>query len=122
VLAALAPPATSESGPYSTSADLGGARLELTVDPAVAGENEVHVYLFDRETGAQWDEAKELAVTATLPAEAIGPIELDPRKAGPGHYVVRDAALGVAGEWELDVSSRVSAFEEQRASVEVPIR
>jgi hypothetical protein len=61
-------------------------------------------------------------VTATLPAEAIGPIELDPRKAGPGHYVVRDAALGVAGEWELDVSSRVSAFEEQRASVEVPIR
>jgi copper transport protein len=121
VLAALAPPASTESGPYSTSAELGDARLELTVDPATAGANEIHLYLFDRVSGAQWDEAKEVAIDATLPAEDIGPIELEPRKAGPGHYVVRDAALGVTGEWELAIAGRVSAFAELRAVVEIPI-
>ena len=41
--------------PFSGSADIGPARLELTVDPARVGPNEMHVYLFDRRAGAQWD-------------------------------------------------------------------
>jgi copper transport protein len=122
VLAALAPPASTQAGPFSTSAELGDARLEVTVDPATTGANEIHLYLFDRESGAQWDEAKEVAVTATQTEAQIGPLEEDVRKAGPGHYVVRGAALGVEGDWELAIAARVSAFEELRTVVEVPIR
>jgi copper transport protein len=121
VLAALAPPVSSQAGPYSTSAELGDARLEVSVDPATAGSNEIHLYLFDVESGVQWDEAKEVAVTATQAEAEIGPLEQDVRRAGPGHYVVRDAALGVEGEWRLAIAARVSAFEELRTVVEVPI-
>ena len=39
-------------GPFSGSADLGPARAELTVEPALAGPNEVHLYFFDRADGA----------------------------------------------------------------------
>jgi copper transport protein len=122
VLAALAPPASTSGGPFSASADLGPARLELTVDPATAGSNEIHLYLFDRETGAQWDDPKEVSVSASLSEQEIGPLEEEPRKSGPGHYVIRDAALGVSGEWTLAVSARVSRFDEHRTTVEVPIR
>ena len=54
-LAATAPPAATSGGPVSASADLGPANLELTVDPAAVGANQVHLYLFDRETGAQYE-------------------------------------------------------------------
>ena len=38
--------------PFSTTVNVGPARVEVTVDPARVGPNETHVYLFDRETGA----------------------------------------------------------------------
>jgi copper transport protein len=121
VLAASSPTAAT-GGPFSASAPIGGATLELTVDPAAAGPNEIHIYLFDRETGAQYEEVKELTVRAELPAEDVGPLEIDTRKAGPGHYVARNAPLGVSGDWVLEVAARVSAFEQNEADVEVPIR
>ena len=120
-LAGYSPGATQAGGPYSASADLGPARAELTVEPALAGPNEVHVYFFDRAGGAQWDEAKRLQVRASLPSRRIEPIELPARKAGPGHYVVGGAPLAPAGDWELELIARVSEFDEHRARFQVPI-
>jgi copper transport protein len=86
------------------------------------GPNEMHGYLFDRAAGRQWDEAKELTITAELPEKGIDAIELEPTKAGPGHYVVSGAALGVAGEWTVEVAARVSDFDEFRTKLLVPAR
>ena len=123
LLTLLSPSSSGESaGPFSASAELGPAQLELTVDPATAGPNEIHLYLFDREDGSQYDAAKEVKLTAELPASEIGPLTEDVTKSGPGHYVVRDAQLGVAGDWTLDLSARVSAFEQFETEIEVPIR
>ena len=115
-------PAGRGHGPFSANAVLGPARLELTVDPARAGANQVHLYLFDRRTGRQWDRSKELTIEASLPDRAIGPLELDAQKAGPGHYVIRRADLAPKGDWRLAVTARVSAFDEYDARIEVPIR
>ena len=125
VTAALAgyPPATAvQSGPFSGSAALGPAELEVTVDPAQVGPNQIHLYLFDARSGAQFSRVRELGVTATLPEKSIGPLPLEPQRSGPGHYTVPGAQLGVAGDWKLDVTARVSAFDEYAAAVEVPIR
>ena len=119
--AGYAPSIAESSGPFSGSADLGPARLELTVDPARVGPNEIHVYLFDRSDGKQYDETKELTVMAELPEQRIAPIHFDAIKAGPGHYVVSGAALGVSGDWTVEIVARVSDFDEHRATVEVPI-
>lgn len=122
VLTALSPAARESAGPFSDSATLGPAELELTVDPAAVGANQIHLYLFDRESGAQYREVKEFQVTASLPESGIGPLDLDALKSGPGHYVVRDAQFAPGGDWRLDVSLRISAFDEYATEVEVPIR
>jgi copper transport protein len=121
-LVSYAPTSSSASGPFSTSTTLGPARLELTVDPARAGHNQVHLYLFDRRTGRQFARVKELTVHAELPSRSIGPLHLTAEPAGPGHYVVRRAGIAPRGDWQLDVSARVSAFDEYTTKVEVPIK
>ena len=116
------PPPSSARGPFSDTVDLGPARLELTVDPARPGTNELHLYLFRRSNGAQYDRVKELRVSASLPEKQIGPLHLQAEKAGPGHYVVRRATVAPAGDWVVVLDARVSKFDAYRAEVEVPIK
>jgi copper transport protein len=120
-LAAYAPPSAVGGGPFSAEATLGPAHLELTVDPARPGFNQAHVYLFDRRTGAQFDRVKELTLSARLPDHRIGPIHLKVHAAGPGHWIVRRADLAPAGDWRLDVTARVSAFDAYTTRIEVPV-
>jgi copper transport protein len=121
-LAGYAPSVAEGQGPFSGTAEIGPARLELTVDPARVGPNEMHVYLFDRRDGSQYDATLELTVTAELPQRRIEPIDLEATKAGPGHYVVSGATFGVKGDWTVEIASRISDFDEFRTKVEVPVR
>jgi copper transport protein len=121
-LAGYAPSIAEGTGPFSGTADIGPARLELTVDPARVGPNQIHVYLFDRRDGSQYDATKELTVTAELPEKRIEPIALEPTKAGPGHYVMSGAPLAPEGDWMLRIAARVSDFDEFRTNLEVPVR
>lgn len=121
-LAGYAPATATQSGPFSASASLGPAELEMTVDPARVGSNQVHIYLFNAKNGAQLTGIKELKATATFPEKSIGPLPLEPQLSGPGHYTVQGAPLNAPGDWQLEVSMRVSAFDEYTAKVEVPIR
>jgi copper transport protein len=117
------PPAKAEvapSGPYATTASIGAKELNLVVDPAKAGANEIHLYLTGpdgRPTGV--DEAR---VAASLPSRRLGPIRMHAHRAGPGHYLVPDADLTLAGTWTLRIDLRVGEFEALTKSVSVPIR
>jgi copper transport protein len=93
----------------------------MTVDPARVGSNQVHLYLFDARTGAQFAGAQEVTLSAALPEQDIGPLPLDLRPSGPGHYIAPGAALGVSGDWTLLVTVRVSAFDQYEEEFEVPI-
>ncbi|MET0684002.1 MAG: copper resistance protein CopC [Solirubrobacteraceae bacterium] len=121
-LAGYAPGTAQPTGPYSASAALGPARAELTVEPARAGPNELHLYLFDAKDGTQYDVPRDLTITAALPESGIEPIALDVRKAGPGHYVVGGAPFSPAGDWQLEMAARISEFDELRTRFEVPVR
>jgi copper transport protein len=121
-LVSYAPPATTAAGPHSATAELGPARAELTVDPAQVGANEIHLYLFDSRTGAQFERVRELELELTLPEKRIGPLTAEVEKAGPGHYIVPRAELVPGGDWQLQLRARISEFEEHRAAVEVPVR
>ncbi len=121
-LAGYAPATAVQSGPFSGDVELGPAALEVTVDPARVGSNQIHLYLFDARSGAQFAPIEELKAMATLPEKSIGPLPLEPQRSGPGHYTVQGAQLGVAGDWQLEVTLRVSAFDQYSAELEVPIR
>ena len=120
-LVSYAPSGSVSSGPQSVTASFGPADLQLTVDPARVGPNEMHVYLTDKQTGAQYDRVKEFDVSLVLPAEKLGPLEAETRKAGPGHYVMNGALFGVAGDWEVKLTGRVSEFDAYYATLNVAI-
>jgi copper transport protein len=121
-LTSYPPPGAQAAGPFSASTELGAARLDVTVDPASPGANEIHLYLFNARDGRQWDRAKELTLQLRLPERDIGPLEPRLDKAGPGHYVARRALIAPGGDWRLHVAARVSEFAEHRAVVEVPLK
>lgn len=121
-LASYPPSTTVAAGPVSIAEPIGPARLEATVDPASIGRNEIHLYLLDARTGAQFDRAKELTVRATPPGEDGSPLTLDPHKAGPGHYTVAGGDFAIAGDWEIAVTARISEFDEYRTTFKVPIK
>jgi copper transport protein len=120
-LSGYAPSIAASSGPFAGDVVLGPIRAEVTVDPARAGANQAHLYLFDRRTGAPFGRTKELTVTAALPSRGIAPIPLTPHVAGPGHYVIEGATFGATGDWKVTLTDRVSAFDEYQTSFSVPI-
>ena len=121
-LVSYAPPIDAASGPFATNTTLGPIELEMTVEPAKVGLNTVHMYLIDAKDGAQYTGTKELVVTARLPGKGIGPLPLHPTLAGPGHYILSSAVLSPGGEWQIQITDRVSEFEEYSRTVNVPIR
>lgn len=121
-LISYAPPIDAAAGPFATNTTIGAAELELTVEPARVGPNTIHLYLIDARTGTQFTATKELTVTARLPAKGIGPLRLRATPAGPGHYVIGSAVLSPGGTWSIEVTDRVSEFEEHSRVVKVPIR
>ena len=117
------PPARAEvapRGPYATTAPLGELELNLVVDPAAAGANQIHLYLTDR--SGQPTNVDEASVSATLASREIGPIRLAAHPAGPGHFAVHGAQLALAGDWQLRVETRSGEFDAATATVSVPIR
>ena len=97
-------------------------RLEMVIEPAKVGPNDFHLYLFNRKTGAQVDRVKQMTVLLTQPEKDIGPIKLDIPRKGPAHYELLDQALGVPGEWEVEVNARVSAFDAYTATADIDVR
>jgi copper transport protein len=120
-LIAYTPPIDEAPGPFSTTTSLGPAELEMSVEPAQVGLNTMHLYLIDAKDGSQFTRTKELTVSARLPSKEIGPLKLQVHAGGPGHYIVSGAQLSPGGTWELEITDRVSAFDEFATTVAVPI-
>ena len=86
----------------------------------MSGDNEIHSYLTDAETGAPF-EVRSAEVSATLDEREIGPLDLTLERTGPGHFTVPAAPLTVPGEWTLTLRAPVSRFEELGGEFEVEI-
>jgi copper transport protein len=121
-LISYTPPIDADAGPFSINTTLGQAELEMTLEPAEVGLNTAHIYLINARSGTQFTQTKELTVAAKLPSKGIGPIALKAIPAGPGHYILNSAVLSPAGEWQLEVTDRVSEFEQHSRTIDVPIR
>jgi copper transport protein len=108
------------SGPVSAIAALGDLELNLVVDPARTGGNQVHLFVLAR--SGQPADVDELELTASLPAAGVGPLPLRVSRLAPGHYAALGAQLALAGTWRLDVTARRGEFDQIRAAVGVPIQ
>jgi copper transport protein len=121
-LTGYAPPTAADEGPQSVSKRMGPLDLELTVDPARVGVNELHVYLFRARDGAPFKGTKELTVRLSQPGKGIGPIDARLRSGGPGHYLADALTLSPGGTWQIEVTDRVSDFDQYSTKATIDVK
>ena len=64
-----------------------------------------------------------MSVGASLPSQNIGPARVaKPDRAEPGSYVIEDASLSIAGDWELRIEALVGEFDLLTETITVPIQ
>ena len=97
-------------GPYDYS---------LTVDPAHAGANDVHIYVLA--SNGQPATVDEITVAARLPSADVGPLDLQLTPAGPGH-VTGVSELPLPGTWSFRLGVRRGEFDEWSTVIDIPIR
>jgi copper transport protein len=113
-----APPARTEvamHGAYEQDVELGPFMAHVTVTPAMPGANEIHLEFVDARPA-------EIRVSASLPAEGIGPLRFTAKPGmEPGVFAVREANLSPAGDWRLRLEARRGEFELFTKTISVPI-
>ncbi len=119
-----APPARTEvemHGPAATVVDFDGRLMaHLSVDPAIAGRNDIHLK-FEDPDGEPF-ELDEVGVSASLASAGIGPLRFEAKPSGEhGAFVVSGAQLPIAGDWQLRIEARRGQFDVFTQTVSVPI-
>jgi putative copper export protein len=94
--------------------------VQVVLDPARTGPTQIHLYTFDPE-GFPDEIAETLLVELVEPGAGIGPLSLEPYRAGPAHFQYDGSAFPAPGNWELTVRARVDRFTEVAGSAEVPV-
>jgi len=117
----LGSPPTGSGTSFAGSVDLGDLKAAVIVVPAAPGDNVIHVTLLPR--GAA-EKVTELTVKASLPSRQIGPLEYtaESHPGAPGAYIVENASLPIAGDWELRIEALVGEFDLLTETITVPIQ
>ena len=104
---------------FESDVDLGEMMAHLVVEPAMPGENSIHL-TFEQ---ADAEQLTEVSVSASLPSEEIGPLEFgaEPVQGQPGEYVAEGASLSLPGEWELRIEALMGEFDLLTETIAVPI-
>ena len=104
----------------SVTATQGDWLAQVDLIPATTGGTTMHVYVTSA-TGAL-DNASNIAVSATLPAQDLGPIDLPTFTAGPNHATSNDADFPLAGLWTIEVVARFGDFDQVVFNVTAEVR
>ncbi|QSB14696.1 copper resistance protein CopC [Natronosporangium hydrolyticum] len=113
--------AAAAAEPYQETHPLGPEyQVELTVDPAVAGDNQVTVELLD-EAGDPVSLEVPAELQFSLPEAEIDRISREPEPAGPGSWEHSGGELSIAGDWEIEIRVLVDEFERITTVVTVPV-
>ena len=91
--------------------------MQLNVDPALAGSNQLHLYFFDAGGAtASVDAAEVIARVGDVPPRVL---PLQP--VTPSHFSAYGVSLTPGGRWRLDVTA-VRRGQASTVTFEVPVR
>ncbi|WP_106848425.1 copper resistance CopC/CopD family protein [Blastococcus sp. Marseille-P5729] len=85
-----------------------GYMAQVSLDPARTGSNTLHVYLFDRSNALA--PIEEAEVSLRNDEAQIGPLEVDARNVGQGHFIASGVELPAAGSWTVTVKFTEPGF------------
>ncbi|MCM3266399.1 copper resistance protein CopC [Streptomyces thermoviolaceus] len=96
--------------PFDTGGPRGKGVVQLDVEPARVGGNEMHVHV-EGPDGQPLD-VPEITVALTLPAQHLGPLPVAVERIAAGHWAATGVQIPMAGDWKVAVSVRTSDFDE----------
>jgi len=100
--------------PFDTGGQDGKGTVEVTLDPARVGANEMHLYVV-RPNGRAFD-VPEVKVAFTLKAKSIGPLPVVPDRIATGHWSASGVQIPMAGDWKIAVTVRTSDIDQTSVS------
>ncbi|GAA2355490.1 copper resistance protein CopC [Streptomyces cuspidosporus] len=96
--------------PYDTGPKSGRGKAVFMLDPALPGDNLVHVFLFDRADRPV--DAEEVKVSLTLPKKNLGPLPVALEHLSAGHWSAKSFQLPMGGTWRLSLTVRTSDIDQ----------
>ncbi|MEE1667569.1 copper resistance protein CopC [Streptomyces sp. WAC07094] len=100
--------------PFDTGGQDGKGTVEVTLDPARVGANEMHLYVV-RPNGRAFD-VPEVKVAFTLEAKSIGPLPVVPDRIATGHWSASGVQIPMAGDWKIAITVRTSDIDQTSVS------
>jgi copper transport protein len=97
-----------------------GGSVQLVIDPAAVGTNEIHLYAFDEQLQVD-DAVTAMELTAFNDKRGLGPLHIQLTPTGPGHFTGTGATIPFAGTWRFEVGIKRSKFDEERAKASAEI-
>lgn len=117
------PPAKVQLQPafVDTTMTLGsGGSLQMVIDPARVGTNEIHLYAFDKQQQVDND-VTDMKLTAFNEKRGLGPLDMPLTPTGPGHYTAPGATIPFAGSWRFEIGVMRGKFDEERTRASAKI-
>ncbi|MFJ8073452.1 copper resistance CopC/CopD family protein [Streptomyces sp. NPDC096176] len=96
--------------PFDTGGRNGKGTVRLSLDPALSGANDMHVWI-DSPDGKALD-APEVKVSFTLKAKEIGPLPITPDRLTAGHWTASAVQIPMPGDWQVKVTVRTSDIDQ----------
>lgn len=107
------------STPFDTGSANGAGTLTVTLDPARVGSEQVQLSVLDK-TGKP-ESVPEVDASLALPAQQLGPIKVDLKNAGPGHYTASDVLVPMTGTWQVVVTVRTTDIDQATVILNVNV-
>ena len=107
---------TSESASVSVDDRI----AQIILSPPVTGGTTMHVTISS--VSGSLDSPTSITVSATLPSQSIGPLDIPVEAAGPGHVIATNATFPLAGTWTITVTARYSEFDQTIFTADMVVR
>jgi copper transport protein len=120
LLVNAAPARQAATQPFTQTFSVLGVEVNTIVAPAKVGpDNQFHFYVLGRL--GQPVGIPELDASISLPSRQIGPLPIPLVLGGAGHYVANEVDIPFGGSWQLKLTVRTSAIDEQEVFATFPV-
>ncbi|MGW7284242.1 copper resistance protein CopC [Streptomyces sp. NPDC054847] len=96
--------------PFDTGGPSGKGTVRLSLDPALSGANDMHVWI-ESPDGKALD-APEVKISFTLKSKEIGPLPITPDRITAGHWTASAVQIPMPGDWQVKVTVRTSDIDQ----------
>ncbi|MFG2579978.1 copper resistance CopC/CopD family protein [Streptomyces malaysiensis] len=96
--------------PYNTGPKSGRGKAVVMIEPALPGDNALHVFTTD--PADRPVDVPEVKLSLTLRSKGIGPLRIPLERLSTGHWSARTVQLPMAGTWQLSLTVRTSDIDQ----------